>query len=215
MRITCIGGGPAGLYLALLMKKRNPAYDISVLERNRPYDTFGWGVVFSDQTMGNLRTADAKTYEQITGSFNRWDDIDVHFKGRTITSGGHGFSGIGRRHLLNILQARCEALGVRLMFEKEVRNEEAFGRRSDRRLRRHQQLHPQQVRRRLRARHRGRQVPVRLARNAQAVRRLHLRLRGDQPRLVPGARLQVRPRHLDLHRRDPRGRLAENPASTG
>ena len=126
MRITCIGGGPAGLYLALLMKKRNPAYDISVLERNRPYDTFGWGVVFSDQTMGNLRTADAETYEQITGSFNRWDDIDVHFKGRTITSGGHGFSGIGRRHLLNILQARCEALGVKLVFEKEVRNEEAL-----------------------------------------------------------------------------------------
>ncbi|HWX72363.1 MAG TPA: FAD-dependent monooxygenase, partial [Xanthobacteraceae bacterium] len=126
MRITCIGGGPAGLYLALLMKKRNPAYDISVLERNRPYDTFGWGVVFSDQTMGNLRTADAETYEQITGSFSRWDDIDVHFKGRTITSGGHGFSGIGRRHLLNILQARCEALGVRLVFEKEVRNEEAL-----------------------------------------------------------------------------------------
>jgi anthraniloyl-CoA monooxygenase len=126
MRITCIGGGPAGLYLALLMKKRNPAYDISVLERNRPYDTFGWGVVFSDQTLGNLRTADAETYEQITGSFSRWDDIDVHFKGRTITSGGHGFSGIGRRHLLNILQARCEALGVRLVFEKEVRNEEAL-----------------------------------------------------------------------------------------
>jgi 2-polyprenyl-6-methoxyphenol hydroxylase-like FAD-dependent oxidoreductase len=126
MRITCIGGGPAGLYLALLMKKRNPAYDISVLERNRPYDTFGWGVVFSDQTLGNLRTADAETYEQITGSFSRWDDIDVHFKGRTITSGGHGFSGIGRKHLLNILQARCEALGVKLVFEKEVRNEEAF-----------------------------------------------------------------------------------------
>ena len=126
MRITCIGGGPAGLYFALLMKKRNPAYDISVLERNRPYDTFGWGVVFSDQTLGNLRTADAETYEQITGSFNRWDDIDVHFKGRTVTSGGHGFSGIGRKHLLNILQARCEQLGVKLVFETEVRNEEAF-----------------------------------------------------------------------------------------
>ena len=126
MRITCIGGGPAGLYLALLMKKRNPAYDISVLERNRPYDTFGWGVVFSDQTLGNLRTADAETYEQITGSFNRWDDIDVHFKGRTITSGGHGFSGIGRKRLLNILQARCEALGVKLVFEKDVRDEDAL-----------------------------------------------------------------------------------------
>ena len=126
MRITCIGGGPAGLYFALLMKKRNPAYDISVLERNRPYDTFGWGVVFSDQTLGNLRAADAETYDQITSSFNRWDDIDIHFKGRTITSGGHGFSGIGRKRLLNILQARCEELGVTLGFETEVKNDEDF-----------------------------------------------------------------------------------------
>src|ERR1051325_7562080 len=126
MRIVCIGGGPAGLYFGLLMKSRNPAYDISVVERNRPYDTFGWGVVFSDQTLGNLRTADAETYEQITGSFKPWDDIDVPFQGRTITSGGHAFSGTGRKHLLNSLQARCEVLGVKLVFEKEVRNEEAF-----------------------------------------------------------------------------------------
>ncbi len=124
MRIVCIGGGPAGLYFALLMKKRNPAYAVSVVERNRPYDTFGWGVVFSDQTLGNLRTADAQTHDQILQAFSHWDDIDVYFKGRTITSGGHGFCGIGRKRLLNILQARCEELGVELIFETEVKNDE-------------------------------------------------------------------------------------------
>jgi len=126
MRIVCIGGGPAGLYFALLMKKRNPSYDISVVERNRPYDTFGWGVVFSDQTLGNLHSADAETHDQILQAFNHWDDIDVHFKGRTITSGGHGFCGIGRKRLLNILQARCEELGVELIFETEARNDEDY-----------------------------------------------------------------------------------------
>ena len=123
MRIVCIGGGPAGLYFALLMKQRYPAYDISVVERNRPYDTFGWGVVFSDQTLGNLQAADPVTAEQILQAFNHWDDIDVHFKGRTITSGGHGFCGIGRKRLLNILQARCEELGVELVFETDVKDD--------------------------------------------------------------------------------------------
>ena len=114
MRILCVGGGPAGLYLALLMKRANARHAVRVVERNRPYDTFGWGVVFSDQTLGNLAEADPETAREIVGAFNRWDDIDVHFKGRTITSGGHGFCGIGRKRLLNILQARCEALGVEL-----------------------------------------------------------------------------------------------------
>lgn len=112
MNIVCIGGGPAGLYFALLMKKQDPANEITVIERNRPYDTFGWGVVFSDQTLGNLVNADEPTAKEILQSFNHWDDIDVHFKGRTVTSGGHGFCGIGRKRLLNILQHRCEALGV-------------------------------------------------------------------------------------------------------
>jgi anthraniloyl-CoA monooxygenase len=120
MRIVCIGGGPAGLYFALLMKKANRSHDVTVVERNRPDDTFGWGVVFSDQTMGNLAAADPETHAQILDSFNHWDNIDVHFKGRTITSGGHGFSGIGRQRLLNILQDRCEALGVNLVFQTEV-----------------------------------------------------------------------------------------------
>ena len=120
MRILCIGGGPAGLYFALLMKRADPRHAVRVVERNRPYDTFGWGVVFSDQTLGNLEQADPDTARQIVAAFNRWDDIDVHFKGRTITSSGHGFCGIGRKRLLNILQERCGELGVELAFETEV-----------------------------------------------------------------------------------------------
>jgi anthraniloyl-CoA monooxygenase len=120
MRVLCIGGGPAGLYLAVLLKKADPRHVIRVVERNRPYDTFGWGVVFSDQTLDNLAAADPETARDIADSFNHWDDIDVHFRGRTIRSGGHGFCGIGRKRLLNILQARCEALGVELTFEDDV-----------------------------------------------------------------------------------------------
>jgi anthraniloyl-CoA monooxygenase len=126
MNILCIGGGPAGLYFALLMKKQNPSHQITVVERNRPYDTFGWGVVFSDQTLGNLAEADAPTAQAIEASFNHWDDIDVFFKGGKVTSGGHGFCGIGRKHLLNILQHRCEELGVSLVFETEVTDEQQY-----------------------------------------------------------------------------------------
>ncbi len=126
MNIVCIGGGPAGLYFGLLMKKQNPAHRIVVVERNRPYDTFGWGVVFSDQTLGNLVQADETTARQILQSFNHWDDIDVHFKGQLVKSGGHGFCGIGRKRLLNILQERCEALGVELVFENEVLDDQAL-----------------------------------------------------------------------------------------
>src|SRR5512132_3816494 len=127
MRVVCIGGGPAGLYLALLLKQADQRHEITVVERNLPYDTFGWGVVFSDQTLGNLEAADAETHAEILAAFCHWDDIDVHYKGRTITSGGHGFCGIGRKRLLNILQARCEALGVKLLFETDVVDERAFG----------------------------------------------------------------------------------------
>ena len=126
MRIVCIGGGPAGLYFGLLMKLRNPAHEVSVIERNRPYDTFGWGVVFSDQTLENLRDADGPSAGAILDAFNHWDDIDVHFRGRTVRSSGHGFCGIGRKRLLNILQARCEALGVKLVFETNVTNDDEY-----------------------------------------------------------------------------------------
>jgi len=126
MKIVCIGGGPAGLYFGLLMKQRNPAHDITVVERNRPYDTFGWGVVFSDATMDNMRAWDRKTADQIQEAFNHWDDIELLFKGRRIRSGGHGFVGIGRKKLLNILQARCEQLGVKLVFDCDVQSDLDF-----------------------------------------------------------------------------------------
>ncbi|MGO4332231.1 bifunctional salicylyl-CoA 5-hydroxylase/oxidoreductase [Cupriavidus sp. 2TAF22] len=120
MKIVCIGGGPAGLYFALLMKQQNPRHDIVVVERNKPYDTFGWGVVFSDATMENMRRWDPVTAGAIQQAFNHWDDIELEFKGEVIRSGGHGFVGIGRKKLLNILQARCEQLGVELVFETEA-----------------------------------------------------------------------------------------------
>jgi anthraniloyl-CoA monooxygenase len=120
MKIVCIGGGPAGLYFSLLMKMRHPEHDISVHERNRAYDTFGWGVVFSDATMENMRQWDPVTAAEIEQAFNHWDDIELHFKGEVIRSGGHGFVGIGRKKLLNILQSRCEQLGVNLVFEADV-----------------------------------------------------------------------------------------------
>ena len=126
MKIVCIGGGPAGLYFALLMKKLGPQHDITVVERNKPYDTFGWGVVFSDQTMEHMREWDQPTADEVQQAFNHWDDIELHFKGRVIRSGGHGFVGIGRKKLLNILQARCEQLGVKLLFEQDVESDLAF-----------------------------------------------------------------------------------------
>ena len=128
MRILCIGGGPAGLYFALLAKRSDPTRAVRVIERNRPGDTFGWGVVFSDQTLGNLEAADPETAREIAGAFNHWDDIDVHFRGRTVTSGGHGFCGIGRKRLLDILTRRCQALGVELRFTTEVDDDAAAAR---------------------------------------------------------------------------------------
>jgi anthraniloyl-CoA monooxygenase len=116
VKVAVIGGGPAGLYLALLMKKADPAHQVVVLERNAADDTFGWGVVFSDQTLGYLREADAPTAARIEDEFAHWDDIDVHHRGAVITSGGHGFSGIARKTLLRILQDRAAELGVELRF---------------------------------------------------------------------------------------------------
>jgi anthraniloyl-CoA monooxygenase len=126
MRIVCIGGGPAGLYFAILMKRLNPAHSITVVERNRPYDTFGWGVVFSDATMENMRAWDPQTATDIEQAFNHWDDIEVLIRGRRMRTTGHGFVGIGRKRLLNILQRRCEELGVELVFEREVESDLEF-----------------------------------------------------------------------------------------
>src|ERR1700730_9485412 len=126
MRIVCVGGGPAGLCFGLLMKKANPSHQVSVIERNRPYDTFGWGVVFSDATMENMRAWDEKTAREIEAAFNHWGDVEVLIKGRRMRTTGHGFVGIGRKRLLNILQARCEELGVELIFDREVETDLEF-----------------------------------------------------------------------------------------
>ncbi|HTR55801.1 MAG TPA: FAD-dependent monooxygenase, partial [Kofleriaceae bacterium] len=121
MKIACIGGGPAGLYLGILVKRVAPEHDVVVYERNRPADTFGFGVVFSDATLGHLAAADRETHAQITARFARWDDIEIHVGGEVLRSTGHGFCGIERRALLQILQARAHELGVRVEFEHEVK----------------------------------------------------------------------------------------------
>ena len=120
MKIVCVGGGPAGLYFAISMMLRSPQHEITVIEQNRHDDTFGWGVVFSDEVMAGLAKNDRQFAEKVTDGFIHWDDIDVHYKGEIITSGGHGFCGIGRLHLLNILNTRAGELGVKLIFETAV-----------------------------------------------------------------------------------------------
>jgi len=126
MRIACVGGGPAGLFFALLMKQQDPSHEVTVIERNRAHDTFGWGVVFSDQTLGAVQRSDPRSAEQILQAFNHWDDIEVHFRGEVQRSSGHGFCGIGRRRLLNILQDRCGELGVVMRFETECEDDTAL-----------------------------------------------------------------------------------------
>jgi anthraniloyl-CoA monooxygenase len=120
MKIACVGGGPTGLYFAILMKLRDPAHEVAVFERNRSDDTFGWGVVFSDATLAALVDADPVTGRQIADELNHWDDVEVHFKGEVHRSGGHGFCGIGRLHLLQILQRRAAELGVELRYQTPV-----------------------------------------------------------------------------------------------
>jgi anthraniloyl-CoA monooxygenase len=120
LKIACVGGGPAGLYFAISAKLREPGHEITVYERNRPGDTFGWGVVLSDQVLETLRANDPATADAIHANFAYWDDIDIIRRGRSIRSGGHGFCGIGRKRLLNILQERAGELGVQQRFESEV-----------------------------------------------------------------------------------------------
>ncbi|MFO0585885.1 MAG: bifunctional salicylyl-CoA 5-hydroxylase/oxidoreductase [Polyangiaceae bacterium] len=121
MKIVSIGGGPGGLYFAILMKKARPEARVIVHERNRSGDTFGFGVVFSDKTLEGLRDADAPSYEAITSRFIHWDDIDIHYRGEVIRSTGHGFAGLSRQTLLSILEARALELGVEVHFESEVK----------------------------------------------------------------------------------------------
>ncbi len=120
MKIACLGGGPAGLYFAISMKLRDAAHDVTVFERNKPDDTFGWGVVLSDETLQNLAANDPVSANEIRSNFAYWDDIAVHYRGQKIVSRGHGFSGIARKTLLLLLQQRARSLGVDLRFQTEI-----------------------------------------------------------------------------------------------
>ncbi len=120
MKIKIIGGGPAGMYFAILMKKADTTHDIKIYERNGPDDTFGWGVVFSGRTLSNLRAADEPSHAEITRNFEAWDNVDVVHRGEKISIHGNSFSGIARLRLLKILQRRCEELGVEINFRTEV-----------------------------------------------------------------------------------------------
>jgi len=131
MKITIVGAGPAGLYLSILLKRDNPAHDITIYERNRADDTFGFGVVFSDETLSQFLGEDEGTYRDIIDNFAWWDEIDVVAGDETIRSGGHGFCGIARQKLLDIMQRRAAALGVKLHFQHEVTDFDALRRDCD------------------------------------------------------------------------------------
>jgi len=126
MKIACIGGGPAGLYFGILMKQAYPGAEIVVHERNRADDTFGWGVVFSDETLDNFERADPKSFAAIRESFAYWQDIDTHYGGTCVRSTGHGFCGLSRKRLLQIFHERCRELGVVLEFEVEIDSLDRF-----------------------------------------------------------------------------------------
>src|SRR6478735_10973044 len=131
MHIVSIGGGPAGLYSAILFRKAFPDARVRVLERNRADDTFGWGVVFSEETLSTFGEADRESYDAIRASFAYWDDIETYYGGACVTSTGHGFCGMSRKRLLQILQERARALGVEMEFQREVKSAEEVRRDAD------------------------------------------------------------------------------------
>src|ERR1041385_3760646 len=120
MRIAVLGGGPGGLYFAALARQLDAGHDITVWERNAADDTYGFGVVFSDETLGGIEHADPVVHDAMAARFARWDDIDVRFRGTVVTSGGHGFAAMSRRELLDILRTRCADLGVTLRFATDA-----------------------------------------------------------------------------------------------
>jgi anthraniloyl-CoA monooxygenase len=127
MNIASLGGGPAGLYFAILMKKAYPAARIEVFERNKADDTFGWGVVFSDETLSNFEEADPESFAEIRRQFRYWGDIETWYGDTCVRSTGHGFCGMSRRKLLSIFHDRCRALGVELVFDREIKDDTQLG----------------------------------------------------------------------------------------
>ena len=131
MKVLCLGGGPAGLYFAISLKLRDASHDVTVLERNRANDTFGWGVVLSDDALSRMQKNDPASTDAIRGNFAYWDDIAVVHRGKRTVSGGHGFAGIGRKAMLIILQQRARELGVNLLFETEFKSFEEYRKHHD------------------------------------------------------------------------------------
>jgi anthraniloyl-CoA monooxygenase len=131
MKIKIIGGGPAGMYFAILMKRADAAHDITIYERNGPDNTFGWGVVFSGRTLRNLQAADPESHAEITRDFAAWDNVDVVHRGAKVSIHGNSFSGIARLRLLKILQRRCDALGIEIKFRTETDDVAALARSAD------------------------------------------------------------------------------------
>ncbi len=131
MKVVCVGGGPAGLFLGIRLKVADPSHEVTVLERNRADDPFGFGVVFSDATGENIAGADPETWAEMSRRFYHWDDIHIHFRGELLTSTGHGFSGLSRRALLEILTERARSLGVDIRFGCEVQDVETLRREAD------------------------------------------------------------------------------------
>ena len=208
MRIAIVGGGPAGLYFSILIKKLEPSFDVDVYERNAPDDTFGFGVVFSDETLEAVEAAEPATYAEIARHFARWAEIDVHYRGEVVTSGGHGFSALSRQVLLDVLQRRADGLGVQLHFHTEAGPEQlagadlvvgADGVNSSVRARDAAALRPL-------ARPAAREVHV--ARHRPRVRRLQVLHRRDRARRLPGARLSLQRHDEHVHRGDLRGDVA-------
>ena len=182
MRIVCLGGGPAGLYFSILAKKANPSWDITVVERNRPDDTFGWGVVFSDKTMDGFKDIDPETHSEITHAFRHWDDIDVFFKGQKVTSGGHGFCGIAQNQTAaNSAEARRRAgreidisrrrspirTSMPADYDLVIASDGAGSH------------HPPKIRRHFQAQHPAASESVHLARQQKETRCLYFRFRGN------------------------------------
>ena len=204
MKVHVIGGGPAGLYFAILMKKAWPQTRITVFERNRPDDTFGFGVVFSDQTLDTFESYDRESYRAIIGHFAYWDDIEIHFRGTTHRIGGNGFCGCSRGTLLKILGRRARSLGVEIKYQSrslaarpgDPRRRSRGGRR------RHQFAHARDLRRPVQAERRSAAQLLLLDGLDPAVRRLHLLLPRDRARHLHRPLLPVRAAALDLDHRD-------------